>query len=71
MAPLGAIFGGPVAGWIADALGRKMVLLLVIIPYLSSYLIITYAYYSGTAIGLERCSFLDDFSQELAWVGPV
>ena len=45
MAPVGAIFGGPIAGWIADFLGRKVALLLVAIPYLSGYMMITYAHF--------------------------
>ena len=57
MAPLGAIFGGPIAGWIADALDRKMALLLVIIPYLGGYLMITYAHYGSTAIGFRVVLF--------------
>ena len=61
MAPLGAIFGGPIAGWIADALGRKMALLLVIIPYLGGYLMITYAHYSCNAIGFRAVLFLGRF----------
>ena len=51
MAPIGAIFGGPIAGWIADHLGRKAALMLVGIPYLFGYLMIVYAHMlsSGTA----------------------
>ena len=61
MAPLGAIFGGPVAGWIADSLGRKMALLLVILPYLTGYLMITYAHYSHTPMGFEAVLLFGQF----------
>ena len=53
MAPLDAIFGGPIASWISDALGHKMALLLVILPYLTGYMMITYAHYSCTVIGFR------------------
>ena len=53
MAPLGAIFGGPIAGWISDVLGPKMALLLLILPYLTGYMMITYAHYSCTVVGFR------------------
>lgn len=61
MAPLGAIFGGPIAGWIADAVGRKMALLLVILPYLTGYMMIIYAHYSYTLSGFRAVLLLGRF----------
>ena len=61
MAPIGAIFGGPVAGWIADVLGRKMALMLVAIPYLSGYLMITYAHLSYNPIGFRAVLLIGRF----------
>ena len=35
--------GGPIAGWISDRMGRKPALVLVSVPYLTGYMMITYA----------------------------
>ena len=61
MAPLGAIFGGPIAGWISDAFGRKMTLLVVAIPYLSGYLMITFAHLSCSPITFKAVLLLGRF----------
>ena len=61
MAPVGAIFGGPIAGWIADFLGRKVALLLVAIPYLSGYMMITYAHFIYNPVGFKTVLFLGRF----------
>lgn len=53
MGPVGAIFGGPIAGWIADAYGRKMALLLVLIPYFGGYLMIAYAHFISNPVGFK------------------
>ena len=61
MAPVGAILGGPVAGWFADYLGRKIALLLVAIPYLCGYLMITYAHLICDPTGFKTVLFLGRF----------
>ena len=49
-APVGALLGGPIAGWIADHWGRKAALLLAGVPYLAGYLMIALAYLSGDPV---------------------
>ena len=49
LALAGAIFVGPVSGWIADYWGRKVSLMFSCVPYLFGYLLISYAHYSTTA----------------------
>ena len=46
-APVGALFGGPIAGVIADRWGRKLALLLAGVPYLVGYLMMTLAHLIG------------------------
>ena len=46
---MGAIFGGPIGGWVADRWGRKCSLLFCGVPYLIGYLTISYAHYTPTA----------------------
>ena len=46
-APVGALFGAPIAGVIADRWGRKLALLLAGVPYLVGYLMMTLAYLIG------------------------
>ncbi len=46
---IGAVFGGPIAGLISDRMGRKPALMLVSIPYLIGYMMITYARFSTHA----------------------
>ena len=53
MAPIGAMFGGPVAGWVADHLGRKAALMLVGVPYLSGYMMIVYAHMIESATAFK------------------
>ena len=76
MAPIGAIVGGPIAGWIADHFGRKAALMLVGIPYLSGYLMIVYAHMLNSAtafkVVLQLGRFLTGIG--LGWsclAGPV
>lgn len=49
MAPIGAIFGGPLGGWISDHWGRKCGLMFSSVPYLIGYLLLGYAHFSPTA----------------------
>ena len=76
MAPVGAIFGGPIAGWIADHLGRKAALMLVGIPYLCGYLMIVYSHMSSNAVVFKIILMLGRFltGVGLGWsclAGPV
>lgn len=41
---IGAIFGGPIAGYVSDRWGRKTSLILNAVPYLVGYLIILTTY---------------------------
>ncbi len=47
---IGAMIGGPIAGWISDRMGRKPALMLVSIPYLIGYLMITYARFASNSV---------------------
>ena len=46
LAPVGAVFGGPFGGWIADRWGRKYSLLFCGVPYVIGYLTMSYAHYT-------------------------
>ncbi|XP_037091793.1 facilitated trehalose transporter Tret1-like [Pollicipes pollicipes] len=50
MMPLGALFGGLVAGWAVEALGRRSTMVLITVPGLLGWLLITYATSVGTII---------------------
>ena len=50
LGPIGALLGGPVAGWVADHAGRKAALMLVGIPYLVGFLIMAYARFITNAL---------------------
>ena len=50
MAPVGAIFGGPIGGWIIDRWGRKCGMMFCGVPYLIGYLLLSYAHYVSTAL---------------------
>ena len=51
IAPIGAVFGGLPAGWVADKWGRKAALMLVGLPYLVGYLMVAYARFAVTRAG--------------------
>ena len=53
LAPLGAIFGGPIGGWIADRWGRKCAMMFCGVPYLIGYMILSYAHFAPTAIAFK------------------
>ena len=44
------MIGGPIAGWISDRMGRKPALMLVSVPYLTGYMMITYARFATDPI---------------------
>lgn len=52
-ASVGALVGGPVAGLVADRWGRKVALLLVGVPYLVGYLMMTLAHLIGDPDGFK------------------
>ena len=52
-APVGALLGGPIAGWIADHWGRKAALLLAGVPYLVGYLMIALAHLLGDPVAFK------------------
>ena len=49
LSPFGAIFGGPLGGWIADCWGRKCGMMFCGVPYLIGYVLLSYAHYTPTA----------------------
>ena len=53
LAPLGAIFGGPIGGWIADRWGRKSAMMFCGVPYLIGYMILSYAHFAPTATAFK------------------
>ena len=52
-ASVGAMFGGPIAGSIANHWGRKMSLMMCGVPYLLGYLVLSYAHYLPTAVSFK------------------
>ena len=50
MSAIGAIFGGPIGGWIADRWGRKFSLMFCGVPFLMGYLILSYAHYTSEVL---------------------
>ena len=52
-ASVGALVGGPVAGLVTDRWGRKVALLLVGVPYLVGYLMMTLAHLIGDPDGFK------------------
>ena len=76
LAPVGAIFGCPIAGWIADHLGRKAALMLVGVPYLTGYMLIVYAHMISNATAFKIVLLVGRFltGVGLGWsclAGPV
>ena len=53
LAPVGAVFGGPFGGWIADCWGRKCSLLFCGVPYVIGYALLSYAHYSPVALAFK------------------
>ena len=61
LASVGAVFGGLIAGPIADRWGRKNALVLCGIPYFVGYLTLTYAHYLPTAASFKTIVLLGRF----------
>ena len=61
LAPLGALLGGPVGGWISDHWGRKCGLMFCGVPYLIGYLMLSYAHYSSTATAFKTLLLIGRF----------
>ncbi len=45
---MGAVFGGPIAGYVSDGWGRKTALLLNTLPYLMGYFVIVCSYLANS-----------------------
>ena len=56
-APLGGLFGGGLAGWAVDSVGRKPVLMLSAVPYLIGWLMLALANFWNSPTGF-RCFIL-------------
>ena len=52
-APLGAVFGGGIAGWAADGLGRKPALVMSFIPNLIGWLMLAVAQFWDSSTGFK------------------
>ena len=63
---MGAIFSGIVGGWIADRWGRKCSLMFSGIPFVTGYLILSYAHYSANATAFEILLFAGRFMTGVA-----
>ena len=50
---MGALFGGPIAGSVADRWGRKVALLLSGVPYLTGYLLLVYAHFINSPVAFK------------------
>lgn len=61
MAPVGAIFGGFLPGWMSDLYGRKMTVLLGGVPFLGGYIMITVAHLFASAVTFKIILLLGRF----------
>ena len=73
LAPVGALFGAPLSGILADRWGRKDALVLCGLPYLIGYLILSYAHYMPTALGFKSLALTGRFltGVGMGWAGSV
>ena len=73
LAPIGAIFGAPVSGTIADKWGRKTALIFSGLPYIIGYLILSYAHYLPTALSFKALALTGRFitGVGMGWAGSV
>lgn len=73
LAPIGAIFGAPVSGFLADRWGRKISLVFCGVPYLFGYLVLSYAHYMSTAYGFKVLAVTGRFftGVGMGWAGSV
>ena len=65
MVPLGAIFGGPIGGWIAQQWGRKCSLMFSGVPYVVGYLLLSYSHYASSIEVFRTLILLGRFSSGL------
>ena len=73
LAPVGAIFGGPVGGWVADRWGRKCSMMFCGVPYLIGYALMSYAHYIPSAIPFKVFLMIGRFISGLGmgWASAV
>ena len=73
LAPVGAMFGAPLSGFLADRWGRKDALVVGGVPYLIGYLILSYAHYMPTALGFKALALTGRFltGVGMGWAGSV
>ena len=73
LAPIGALFGAPLSGVLADRWGRKDALVLCGIPYFIGYLTLSYAHYMPTVLGFKALAFTGRFltGVGMGWAGSV
>ena len=73
IAPIGALFGGPIGGSIADRWGRKCSLMFTGVPYMTGYLILSYAHYASTATTFKALLLTGRFltGLGLGWASAV
>ena len=50
---MGAIFGGPIGGLVADNCGRKCAMLFSGVPYIIGYMILSYGHYTPSATAFK------------------
>ena len=65
---VGGIFGGPIAGYVADRWGRKFSLVLNSVPYLVGYFIILSACLATNGIVFKTALIVGRF---MGWDGPT
>ena len=58
---VGGIFGGPIAGYVADRWGRKFGLILNSVPYLVGYFVILSAYLATNGIVFKTALMVGRF----------
>lgn len=73
LSQVGALFGGPIGGFVADRFGRKCSMLFSGLPYLVGYMIISYAHYSPWAVVFQTLLLFGRFVSGfgMGWASAV